>query len=102
MDPHVVQMRVVLYEWTSWVEFIMFVFQTSRDRRGRPSRSGQTVPILKQPSLPEPALGPRKKAVFLHSFYPIPYYLGSHDDRHRLDAFSVGVGIVRAVVGRRR
>jgi hypothetical protein len=47
----------------------------------------------------QPALGPRKKAVFLHFFYPIPYYLGSHDDRHHLDAFGVGVGIVRAVVG---
>ena len=53
----------VLYESTSWVEFI-FVFRTSRDRRDRPSRSGQTGPILKRPSRPEPALGPRKKAVF--------------------------------------
>ena len=76
--------KCVLYESTSWVEFIMFVFRTGRDRRDRPSRSGQTGPILKQPSRPEPALGSRKKAVFFHSFYPIPFYLGSHDGVARL------------------
>jgi hypothetical protein len=33
---------------------------------------------LKWPNQPEPALGSLKKAVFSPSFYPIPYYLGSH------------------------
>jgi hypothetical protein len=62
--------KCVLYKSTSWVECIMFVFRTSRDHRDRPSRSGQTGLILKRPSLPQPALGPRKKAVFFHSFIP--------------------------------
>jgi hypothetical protein len=60
----------VLQESTSWVEFIMFVFRTSSDSIDRPSRSGQTGSILKQPSWPEPAPGPRKRLSFSILFIP--------------------------------
>jgi len=60
----------VVCELTSWVEFIMFVFRRSRDRRDRPSRAGLTGRVLKQPNRPEPAMGPRPSAVFFTSFFP--------------------------------
>jgi hypothetical protein len=66
----------VVCELTSWVEFIMFVFRRSRDRRDRPSRGGPTARVLKRP---EPVMGPRPSAVFFSSFFPPAYYLGSLD-----------------------
>jgi hypothetical protein len=69
----------VVCELTSWVEFIMFVFRRSRDRRDRPSRGGPTARVLKRPNRPEPVMGPRPSAVFFSSFFPPAYYLGSLD-----------------------
>jgi hypothetical protein len=60
----------VLYESTRWVEFKMFVFRTIRDRRDRPSRSGETGPILKRPSRPQPVLGLEKRLSFFIFFIP--------------------------------
>jgi hypothetical protein len=78
MDPHVVLMRVVRINELGWIYNVCVLNDPWQPWPAQPIEPDRTYFKAAQPA---PAgSGASKKAFFFHSFYPISYYLSSHDD----------------------